>query len=238
MSSPGTGLPAAILLDQDGTLVDSEPVWERAERGVAASLGGVLTAEHRRHMVGAPLSETIRIIREVSPATDLPDDVLGRELVERVAGILRSDPIRWIRPAVDLLARCRESGARSALVTSSYRLITDVVGPRIPGGVDLVVAGDDVARPKPAPDAFLEAARRLDVPISRCLVVEDSASGVSAGLASGARVVAIPNQLPIAARPGLSRVCSADELDDAALRRVMSGGVVDTVPVDWSPTPA
>lgn len=221
-------LPQALLVDQDGTLVDSEPVWERAERDLTESLGGVLTAQMRRTMVGAPLSVTVEAILEASGAR-LPPEEVGEVLVGRVAEILRTSPVRWIQPVVDLMDRCRRTGARTALVTSSYRQIADVVAPRIPGGVDLVVAGDDVARAKPAPDAFIEAARRLGVPLERCLVLEDSPSGVEAGLASGARVVAIPNQLEIPARTGLSRVASADELDAQTLGRIMSGEDVDTL---------
>lgn len=229
-----TALPAALLVDQDGTLVDSEPVWEEAERDLTASLGGVLTADMRRGMVGAPLSVTVRAILGAS-GSRLPPEQVGEVLVERVADLLAARPVPWIRPVVDLMERCRRRGVRSALVTSSYSRIAEVVAPRIPGGVDAVVAGDDVDRPKPAPDAYLEAARRLGVEIRDCLVLEDSPSGVEAGLACGARVVAIPNQLAIPARPGLSRLRSADDLDEEVLARIMAGRDVDTLPPAGEP---
>ena len=232
--APSLALPAALLVDQDGTLVDSEPVWESAERGLTESLGGILTAEMRRSMVGAPLSVTIDAILSASGA-DVSPEALGATLVERVAHLLEDAPVPWIRPVVELVDRCRRAGTRVGLVTSSYRRIAEVVAPRIPGGVDVVVAGDDVTHPKPAPDAYLEAARRLGVTPQACLVLEDSPSGVEAGLASGARVVAIPNQLRIPPRPGLSRVCSARELDATVLARIMSGEDVDTVPAAWEP---
>ena len=94
---------------------------------------------------------------------------------------------------------------------------------------------DGISTDLPAALAAAAPDQTQVAPAEACLVLEDSPSGVEAGLASGAREVAIPNQLRIPPRPGLSRVCSARELDATVLARIMSGEDVDTVPAAWEP---
>lgn len=218
--------PAAILIDQDGTLIDSEPLWERAESEMTRALGGELTAEARERMIGGPLRDTVLLMLELSGAEAAPERI-ETELVAEVVRLI-GERVPWMPSAPDFLARAQSAGIPVALVTSSWRPITEVVAASAPGaGFACVVSGNDVDRPKPAPDAYREAARRLGVPISRCLAVEDSPTGVRAAVASGAVVAVVPGIVEIAPSPDYSRVPSLEDLDLGTIERLMDGERVD-----------
>ena len=221
-------LPAAVLVDQDGTVVDTEPVWEKCESAILSDMGGVLTPQMRFRMVGGPLRRTIDVMNEAA-ARPRPAAELEAELVEAVARIIDVDGAPWMPQTEPFMKRVKGVGIPIGLVTSAWGRIARAVAAQAPaGGFDLVIAGDEVARPKPAPDAYLEAANRLGVAITECVIVEDSPTGIRAAVESGAHVVVIPNELAVEASPAYSRVNSLDELDEEALGRIMAGERIDT----------
>ncbi|MDC4233358.1 HAD family phosphatase [Actinomyces sp. B33] len=220
-------LPAALLVDQDGTMVDTEPYWEESEAALLAELGGTLTPRMREQMIGGPLRRTIDVMLAAAARTRDPEQ-MEIDLVERVAAKIEASGPPWMPAAPDFIARTRSLGIPLALVTSAWARIARTVADGAPaGGFDLVVAGDEVDRPKPAPDAYLEAARRLGAPIGDCLVVEDSPTGIRAGLASGARVVVIPGVLPIGPSADYSRLTSLESLTATVLERLAAGERID-----------
>ncbi|MFC7580506.1 HAD family hydrolase [Schaalia naturae] len=224
--------PGALLVDQDGTTADTEPIWMAAETDLAGRHGATWTPEMAREMVGRSLLGSARLLIDHAGLPMAPEQTV-EALLDFVGGAIRRDGVPWLPGIRELLARMHVRGVPCALVTSTYsRVAREVVeaSRSLPGGgFDLLVAGEDVAHPKPAPDAYLMAAARLGADIGDCLVLEDSPSGVAAGLASGAHVIAIPCVVPVEARPGLSRLRSAEELTDEVVFRVMSGEAVDTV---------
>ncbi len=223
------GLPEAVLLDQDGTVADTEPIWMSSETNLVNEHGRTWTREMGMQLVGNPLAVSARVLIDEGgldmSVQEIVDDLLGR-----VSRRLHDGGVPWIDGMPDFFARLRTLAIPFALVTSSWKVVATEVATQAPhGGFDAVVAGDQVAHPKPAPDAYLLAARELNVCIARCLVIEDSPAGIAAGLASGARVVGIPSVVPIEPRPGLSRLRSVRELDAPTMRRIMAGAVLDTV---------
>ena len=222
-------VPAAVLLDQDGTVADTEPVWMAAETALVERHGGTWTHELGLQMVGKPLMVSAATMVETLHLPMTPGEVVA-ELLEYVRSSLRENGVRWLPAIPDFLGRLRAARIPVALVTSSYWTVVEVVADLAPhGGFDTVVAGDDVKMPKPSPEAYLTAAHRLGVDIHDCLVVEDSPSGIAAGLASGARVVGIPCVVKVEAHEGLSRLNSVAELDAPMMSRIMGGEVVDTL---------
>ncbi|MGY1690914.1 HAD family hydrolase [Geodermatophilus sp. SYSU D01105] len=183
-------LPAGVLWDLDGTIVDTEPYFTDAVTGLVTAAGGVLTDEDHVALVGANLWDMAAIAiaagaRDRAPA--IVADVLT-DVQRRLA-----TGIPWRPGALELLAAVRAAGIPTGLVTMSFRTVADAVVANIPfDAFDVVVTGDEVARGKPDPEAYLRAAQLLGVDITRCVVLEDSPPGVAAGVAAGAAVVAVP----------------------------------------------
>lgn len=222
-------LPAALLFDFDGTVADSERVWMAAETALVGSHGGVWTRADGLRLVGRPIAQSARIILERTGIRARVEDVVPA-LVAEVAHNLRRDGVPFRPGIVRLLGRAQALGIPLALVTSSYRAVTDAVQDALPAGTfAAVVAAEDVSRLKPDPAPYLLAARRLGVEVRECVIFEDSPSGIAAALASGGHAVAIPCMVPIAPRPGLSRLASASQVSEAVLRRLAAGETVDTL---------
>src|SRR5690606_22208764 len=134
--------PAAVLWDMDGTIVDSEPYWIATETALAAEHGGTWTHEQGLAMVGRPITDTARLLRELGvPGT--VDEIAG-ELVTRVTDLIRTEGAPWRPGARELLEAVGQAGIPSALVTMSYREMADAVLAALPAGTfAAVVTGDE-----------------------------------------------------------------------------------------------
>lgn len=203
--------PAAVLWDMDGTLVDSERLWDVSLAELAARLGGSLRQAARDAMVGGSLqSSCALVLRETGhPATPEAVAEAGEWLTARTGELFARD-LRWRPGAEDALRTVRAAGLPAALVTSTQRGLTELALDRI--GRDhfaAVVCGDEVAAPKPAPDPYLLAARLLDVPPGRCVAVEDSPTGTEAATAAGCVVLVVSSGVPV---PAAARRVFRDDL--------------------------
>src|SRR4051794_24661149 len=206
----------------DGTLVHSEETWLEAEIAVTASLGGTWTPADQARNVGGPIDKVARCMLEVAGRDDVPAERVAQLLNSEVEERLRTGPVHWMAGAKALLDEVNDAGVPCALVSASYRRLVDAVLAAV--GAEhfaFSIAGDEVESLKPAPDAYLLAAERLGVPIEQCVVLEDSPTGVRAGEASGAVVVAIPSVAPIDPAPTRTIVTSLEDVDLAYLRRLV-----------------
>jgi mannitol-1-/sugar-/sorbitol-6-/2-deoxyglucose-6-phosphatase len=192
LQQPPAVIPCrALLFDMDGLMVDSEPLWLDVGRAFARARGGTWTEEMAKACIGRGLANTLRVMEgTLGIPVDLESDVTA--MVELF--LSRVSELR-LKPGFDeLLEAARSGGIPRALASSSARRLVEATlarfGLRDP--FDAVVTGDCVARPKPAPDIFLEAARRLAVPPEGCVVLEDSLAGVQAARAAGMAVIAVP----------------------------------------------
>ncbi|MBO9554394.1 HAD family phosphatase [Cellulomonas sp.] len=219
-------LPPAVLWDMDGTLIDTEPFWIAAETELVEAHGGVWTHEDGLQLVGSAMTVSAGILR--SRGVDLPDDEIAAFLNTRVAaGVAAGVP--WQPGAERLLKELKAAGVPMALVTSSFRVLAEPFA-RVAPYFDVVVAGDDVSRPKPDPEPYLRAAAALGVDVARCVALEDSRSGIASAVASGARVVAVEVMQPVTPRPGLSRVASLEDLTLDDLARIACGDELEPGP--------
>ncbi|GAA2753720.1 HAD family hydrolase [Amnibacterium kyonggiense] len=185
-------LPSAVLWDMDGTLIDTEPFWFAAETELVGRFGGTWTHDQAISLVGSGLRDGARVLQDHGVRMEVDDIVAWQTdfVTERLVGDLP-----WRPGALELLAALRDSGVPTALVTMSVRRMAVAVAAALPiGGFDVVVAGDDVARPKPDPEAYLRAAELLGVDVTRCVAIEDSPPGLAAAIASGAATVGVPHQ--------------------------------------------
>jgi HAD superfamily hydrolase (TIGR01509 family) len=227
-------LPAAVLWDLDGTLVDTEPAWIEAEHRLAAEHGVEWTEEDGEAMVGSALPRAAAIMQE--RGVDLPADQIIDRLERGVFEIIGAH-VPWQPGALELLTELRDEGVKCALVTMSFRAMADRIVAGAPTGVfAAVVAGDEVTHGKPHPEPYLRAAELLRVDIRRCVAIEDSPTGLAAAEASGARVVAIQRVVPVPPRPMRNRLATLEGLGVAGLSRIAAGELIDQLGA-VSPTP-
>ncbi|MFB6675729.1 HAD family hydrolase [Streptomyces sp. NPDC057684] len=187
----------AVLLDMDGTLVDTEGFWWDAEVAVFGLLGHALDEAWREVVVGGPMTRSAGFLIEATGADiTLPEltVLLNDGFEERISSALPLMP-----GAARLLAELAAHEVPTALVSASHRRIIDRVLTSLgPEHFALTVAGDEVERTKPYPDPYLLAAAGLGADPARCAVIEDTATGVAAAEAAGCHVVAVPSVAPIA----------------------------------------
>ena len=184
-------LPAAVLWDMDGTLVNTEPYWISAETELIESYGGSWTHEEALQLVGSGLFQSATIIK--AKGVDLPEGEIIDILTDRVLAQLVEFGIPWRPGARELLIELREQGIPTALVTMSIGRMAHHVADRLGFvGFDAVVSGDDVANSKPHPESYLRGAELLGVNPADCVAIEDSEPGIRSAAAAGAVVIGVP----------------------------------------------
>jgi HAD superfamily hydrolase (TIGR01509 family) len=182
----------AVIFDMDGVLIDSEPLHFEATRRVLADHGVAYSAADNEEFLGITAFQTYATLRRRHRLA-----VAERDLVQAYSEeLLRIIPDRAqpMAGVPEVLEELRAAGLRLALASSAEPEVIRATlnGLCISGVFEVVISGAEVERGKPAPDIFLEAARRLGVPPGACLVVEDSRNGVLAARAAGIHCVAIP----------------------------------------------
>src|SRR3954452_14983595 len=191
MKSP---LPDAVVFDNDGLLLDTESVWTRAEEDLFDRRGIEFTAEHKRELVGTSAEVAGGILErrlgEPGQAAELIEELNELVVVELEHGV------EAMVGARELLHQLKERGTPIGLVSNSPLLFVrrslEIVG--FEDRFDVVLSAHEVAAPKPAPDPYLEACRRLGVEAGPAVVaLEDSPTGVTAARAAGLTVIGVPS---------------------------------------------
>jgi HAD superfamily hydrolase (TIGR01509 family) len=187
-------LPAAVIFDNDGLLLDTESVWTRGEEELFARRGREFTLSHKQELIGtsAPIAGRLLAGHLGEPDREL-------ELIAELDEIVFAELGRGVEPmpgALELVAMLRDLGVPTAVVSNSpTRFIARALS--LVGASDLfhaIVSGHEVPAPKPAPDAYLEAARLLGLAAGpEVIVLEDSPTGVAAGRAAGMTVIGVPS---------------------------------------------
>ncbi|HVO54493.1 MAG TPA: HAD family phosphatase [Solirubrobacterales bacterium] len=187
-------LPAAVVFDNDGLLLDTESVWTRAEEDMFARRGLEFTAADKHELVGTSAAIASGVLER---RLDAPGE--GAELIEELNALVVAElehGVETMLGARELLERLRGRGTPIALVSNSplafVRRSLELAG--FDTHFDAVVSAHEVAAPKPAPDPYLEACRRLGVePGPDVVALEDSPPGVAAARAAGLTVIGIPS---------------------------------------------
>ena len=218
--------PAAVAFDLDGVLIDSEGAWNAARQEVALAHGGHWSEDAQRAMMGMSSLEWSAYMHE-QLAVQLPP--------ERISELVVDDLLEQYRQRLPLLPGAVEtveslSGAWPlALASSANRPVIELVLSLsgLSERFAVTISSEEVRRGKPAPDVYLEAARRLGVAAERCVAVEDSANGIRSAAAAGMRVIAVPNREfpPSPAELALAEeiLGSLQELDRARVEWVAAG---------------
>lgn len=191
----------AVLFDMDGTIIDSEPYWLESEQTLAAEHNGIWTAQDGLGVVGMSLDESSKVLKDKANIPLETSEIVNR-LTDHVQGRL-AKVVPWRPGARELLLDLKRHNVKTALVTMSlHRMAQQVVDAIDFDAFDVIVAGDDVTRGKPHPEAYEKAAALLGFEPKNCIAFEDSATGLASAEAAGTYAIGIPNFIALPEKPG------------------------------------
>jgi HAD superfamily hydrolase (TIGR01509 family) len=205
----------------DGTLVDTEPYWIRAEHELVAAHGGSWSEADAHLLVGNAHEVSAGMIIERTGLALSVEEVVTA-LLGRVIELV-GERLPWRPGARELLAELVAEGVPCLLVTMSWRSLADEVVKSLPGGsFRALVTGDEVSHGKPHPEPYLAAARLVSADPRDCVAIEDSPTGVRSATAAGVPTIAVPHIVPVPEIPGAVRLDSLQGVGAQDLLRLVS----------------
>lgn len=182
----------AIIFDMDGLLVDSEPVWDKARKGMAEEAGKDWNKDDHQVVMGVSTQAWVdymikRLELTLSPQ-EVQDQIIARMIQLYQAGI------PYFPGAVEAVQTAAQHYP-TALASGSHSALIEVVAAdaAMRGQFQVILSADEVGAGKPAPDVYLETAKRLGVKPGNCVCLEDSGNGIVAGHRAGMKVIAVPD---------------------------------------------
>ena len=203
----------------DGTLVRTEELWMAAEERTMAAYGSHWDAQDQAVAIGGPLD---RVVRYMAARVDHSEAEVGARLVAEIEELMHAEHVPWMPGARKLHDALADADVPQALVSNSWRHLMNTALQELGTRFDVSVAGDEVATPKPDPEPYLRACELLNCDPSGTVVLEDSPTGVTAGVAAGCFVVGIPH---VSALPTGERVTIVESLTQVTpqfLERIVS----------------
>lgn len=214
----------AVLFDMDGTLVDSEKLWDIAMGELYAKFGAVLTPEVRESTVGGSAEGVMRIVyADLGLAPDPVEMAATADWLHDVTGELFDAGLPWCDGARELLEALSAAQVPMALVTNTRRGLTERALKTIGRGFFAAsVCGDEVAHGKPHPDPYRRGAELLGLTPAQCLAIEDSVTGAASAEDAGCPVLVVPNDVEVPPSPRRRHVESLAGVDVIELRRIFA----------------
>ncbi len=213
----------AVVFDLDGVILDTEELWDEVREGLARERGGRWSERAQADMMGMSSPEWSRYMHDVVGLREPPEEI-NREVVSRMLDRYATR-LPLIDGAVDAVRRLARRWPLGLASSSNRELIEralDIAG--IAQLFRATVSSEEVARGKPAPDVYLEAARRLDAAAERCAAIEDSANGIRSAHAAEMHVFAIPNRVFRPTADALALACTVlDSIDELTVDAVERG---------------
>lgn len=201
---------SAAFFDMDGLFLDSEPQWHQSQQEICARYSYAWDDDDQRICIGGPLSRVGDYISDIC-AHDMTGPQVVQELTEMMLVKLSTKAI-LMPGAFDAVERVRQV-MPVALVSASPRILMDAALTTLPKDFfQFSISADDVARTKPFPDPYIEAANRMGVPTTSCVVFEDSLTGIASAKSAGCAVVAVPHYVEVALAPKVRVVTSLEEV--------------------------
>ncbi|HEY3019142.1 MAG TPA: HAD family phosphatase [Solirubrobacteraceae bacterium] len=219
-------MPAAVVFDLDGVLIDSEERWNAAREALTREAGGTWSAGAQRAMMGMSAPEWSHYLRDELGVPMSPEEINDDVVARMEAGYRDGLPLLpGAVEAVHALGARWPLGLASSANRPIIALVLEVAG--LEACFAATVSSEEVDRGKPAPDVYLEAARQLDVDPRRCVAIEDSTNGLRSAHAAGMAVVAVPNAAfapdPDALALAGAVVGTVGEVTPALVERVAGG---------------
>lgn len=201
---------SAAFFDMDGLFLDSEPQWHQSQQEICARYSYAWDDDDQRICIGGPLSRVGDYISDIC-AHDMTGPQVVQELTEMMLVKLSTKAI-LMPGAFGAVERVRQV-MPVALVSASPRILMDAALTTLPKDFfQFSISADDVARTKPFPDPYIEAANRMGVPTTSCVVFEDSLTGIASAKSAGCAVVAVPHYVEVALAPKVRVVTSLEEV--------------------------
>lgn len=203
---------SAAFFDMDGLFLDSEPQWHLSQQEICARYSYLWDDDDQRICIGGPLSRVGDYISDIC-AHDMTGPQVVQKLIEMML-VKLSTEANLMPGAFDAVERVRKV-MPVALVSASPRILMDAALTSLPANFfQFSISADDVARTKPFPDPYIEAAKRMGVSTSSCVVFEDSLTGIASAKSAGCAVVAVPHYVEV----GLAhKVRVVTSLEDVSL---------------------
>lgn len=207
--------PEALLFDLDGTLLDSEILWESAQRRTMARFGQTWTADDQAHSIGGPLE---RVSEHIAVRTGADAEQIAGIIVDEIEREVAARSAAWMPGAREFISAAHEAGIPTAIVSNSWRVLLDLLVRNIDIPVTVTVSSTEAEEPKPHPAPYLLACRLLDVDPMASVAVEDSPTGVASGLAAGCFVLAVGSAVGHLRNPNLRHVPSLADVNPFSIR--------------------
>lgn len=208
--------PDALLFDLDGTLLDSEILWESAQQRTMQYFGQDWTSVDQEYSIGGPIE---RVVAHIAGRTGGETGHIARILVSEIEQEVSSRPAHWMPGARELMLRSQELDIPVAIVSNSWRVLLDLLVGNIDVPVDITVSSTEVDRPKPDPQPYLIACELLGAAPVNSVVLEDSPTGVLAGLRAGCAVIAVGPSVRDMTGERLRHVESLNQVDPLSVLR-------------------
>ncbi|MFD6894761.1 HAD family hydrolase [Rhodococcus sp. NPDC060086] len=216
----------AVLWDMDGTLVDTEPYWFRAETELCAAYGVAWSDEQASALVGNALPASAAVLRDAGVGLEIREII--DTLLDSVIGQIRQ-AVPWRPGARELLAEVHAVGIPCVMVTmSEKRLAMEIVDLLPVGTFEFLVTGDMVVRGKPDPEPYRIAVEKLratwgDLSLDRIVAIEDSLPGLASATAAGVVTIGVPNMVALPDGPGHTVWSSLEGRGVAHLKELVGG---------------
>lgn len=212
----------AVLFDMDGTLVDSEKLWDVSMQELYAKLGGVMTPEVREATVGSSSDAVLRLVY-TDLGLELDPDAMAADAdwLHDITGDLFDAGLPWCDGARELLDTLAAAAVPMALVTNTRRALTERALNSIGRHYFAAsVCGDEVDAAKPAPDPYRRAAELLGFDPAECLAVEDSVTGAASAEDAGCPVLVVPNDVEVPGSPRRQHLATLAGVSPVQLRQI------------------
>jgi len=209
----------ALLIDMDGTLVETESRWWQAEIEVMESYGSTWDIEDQNQAIGGPL-QAVADYMAAKAKTD--GQQIYKEIVEAMLKTFSEKPSELQPGWFEILTEAKSMGLKIALVTASNRILAEALikTSKLDHYFDVVITSDDLPRTKPHPDPYLHAAEIFKLDPLDCLVFEDSNTGITSSLAAGMPTIALPDRVLLDARRGMKILKGLKGVDLKILKQI------------------
>lgn len=214
--STSSPLPQAVLFDHDGTLVDTEPIWEKAKQRICSEHGTTWSSEDTTAVLGYSIQATLERLQEVG--VDRPLEEIEQLLITYMHEYFADaeyDFLPGIRPLLDQL---KQAGIPCAVVTNATTSVAERTAEKAPGVFATVIGDQQTTHSKPHPEPYLLGAQHLGVDPTQCVAIEDSPSGVRSATDAGMKVIVVPGEVEVPADAGDARVRHEDLTLEAILK--------------------